>query len=609
MSNEPDTHERWKELCKEVRKSARHDKREYVVKKCEELEKHEGNAKFVFATVKEVTRKFSAKLNVVNDENGNPLSNKEEISSRWYRYCNTLYGGDDWNDGNYYSSETEIEPEPLRSEVVAAMKELKTSKAAGVDGIPAELIKCLGEEGVSMMWQMCKKIWKTGKWSTDWRRAVFVTLPKKGNLKECSNHRTISLISHASKVLLKIINGRMKNKIKEEVSVMQAGFRAGRGTRDHILNLKNIMEKYRDHKLPLYLCFIDYSKAFDCVEHRALWSVMEELGFPKHIIKLISNLYEDQESAVRLGDNSITDWFKIGKGVRQGCILSPNLFSIYTERIMRKALDGFDGGIVVGGRNYTDLRYADDTVLMASDRTEMERLFEAVRDASAELGLRLNVKKTKMMVIGGSTDPFYSNGEEIEQVEEFVYLGSRVVRSSKSLPEVKRRLAIARDTVSKLTPIWRCPQIPKRLKLRLLQATAFAIASYGSEAWALTRKDEERVRAFEMWCYRRLLRVKWMDKKRNREVLDELGVTAPVLMSQIRRRRLQYYGHIARGGSLENDIAEGMVPGKRSRGRPAVKWSDDLRMTVADGSFANAKRLTGDRVEWRNIMTTATRPG
>ena len=91
------------------------------------------------------------------------------------------------------------------------MKELKTSKAAGVDGIPAELIKCLDEKGVSIMWQMCKKIWKTGKWPTDCRRAVFVTLPKKGNLKECSNHRTISLISHASKVLLKIINGRMKN--------------------------------------------------------------------------------------------------------------------------------------------------------------------------------------------------------------------------------------------------------------------------------------------------------------------------------------------------------------------------------------------------------------
>ena len=107
---------------------------------------------------------------------------------------------------------------------------------------------------------------------------------------------------------------------------MQAGFRAGRGTRGHILNLKYIMKQYRDHKWPLYVWFIDYSKAFDCVEHRALWSVMEELGSPKHIIKLISNLYEDQESAVRLGDNSITDWFKIGKGVCQVCILSPNLF-------------------------------------------------------------------------------------------------------------------------------------------------------------------------------------------------------------------------------------------------------------------------------------------
>ena len=170
------------------------------------------------------------------------------------------------------------------------------------------------------MWRLCCIIWKKKKWPRDWCRAVFIPLPKKGNLKECANHRTISLICHASKVLLKIIIKRMKNKLEQEIYDEQARFCEGRETRDQIVNIRNVIEKCREHRLPLYMCFIDYSKAFNCVSHPQMWETMKKLGFPSHLVDLISRLYEDQESAVRTSSGD-TDWFKIGRGLRQGYVI------------------------------------------------------------------------------------------------------------------------------------------------------------------------------------------------------------------------------------------------------------------------------------------------
>ena len=175
---------------------------------------------------------------------------------------------------------------------------------------------------------------KSCEWPVTWKRSIYIPLPKKGDLKLCSNYRTIALISHASKILLKIIQRRLAKKLDEEINIVQAGFRPNRGTRDHIFNIRNIIEKCREYNKDLYACFIDYSKAFDCVEHRKMWNIMLEMGFSRHLVRLIESLYENQEAAVRV-DGEDSEWFSVGKGVRQGCILSPYLFNIYAENIMR----------------------------------------------------------------------------------------------------------------------------------------------------------------------------------------------------------------------------------------------------------------------------------
>ena len=179
-----------------------------------------------------------------------------------------------------------------------------------------------------------KQIWKNQQWSRDWKRSVFIPIPKKGNTKECSNYRTIALISHASKVMVKILQARLQQYVNHELPDVQAGFRKGRGTRDQIVNIRWIIKKVKEFQKYVCFCFIDYAKTFDCVDHHKLWKILKEMGIPDHLTCLLRNLYADQEATVRTGHGT-TNWFQIGKGVRQGCILSPCLFNLYAEYIMR----------------------------------------------------------------------------------------------------------------------------------------------------------------------------------------------------------------------------------------------------------------------------------
>ena len=229
---------------------------------------------------------------------------------------------------------TNLVPDILECEVKWALESFTTNKASGGDGIPVELLQILKDDAVKVLHSICQQIRKIQQWPQDWKRSVFIPIPKKSNSKECSNYRTIALISHASKVMLKILQARLQQYINRELLVVQAGFRKGRGTRDQIANICRIIEKAREFQKNIYFCFIDYAKAFDCVDHKKLWKILIEMGIPDHLICLLRNLYAGQEAIVRTG-HGITDWFQIGKGVHQGCILSPSLFNLYAKYIMR----------------------------------------------------------------------------------------------------------------------------------------------------------------------------------------------------------------------------------------------------------------------------------
>ena len=198
--------------------------------------------------------------------------------------------------------------------------------------------------------------WKTRQWPQDWKCSVFISIPKKGNDKESSNYCTIALISHTSKVMLKILQARLQQYVNCELPDAQVRFRKGRGTRDQIAHILWIMKKAKEFQKNIYFCFIDYAKAFDHVDHNKLWKILKKMGIPDHLTSLLRNLYTGQEATVRTGDGT-TDWFQVGKGVRQGCILSPCLFNLHAEYIMRNAgLEEAQAGIRIAGRNINNLR-------------------------------------------------------------------------------------------------------------------------------------------------------------------------------------------------------------------------------------------------------------
>ena len=191
--------------------------------------------------------------------------------------------------------------------------------------------------------------------------------------------------------------------MNQELPDVQAGFRKGRGIRDQIANICWIIEKAREFQKNMYICFIDYVKAFDCMDHNKLWNILKEMGISDRLTCLLRNLYAGQEATVRTRHGT-RDWFQIGKGVHQGCILSPCLFNFYAEYIMRNAgLDEAPAGIKIAGRNINNLRYVNDTTLMSQSKEELKSLLMKVKEEREKTGLKLNIQKTKIMASGPMT--------------------------------------------------------------------------------------------------------------------------------------------------------------------------------------------------------------
>ena len=202
---------------------------------------------------------------------------------------------------------------------------------------------------------------------------------------------------------------------------VQAGFRKGRETRDQIANIHWIIEKTREFQKNIYFYFIDYTKAFDCVDHNKLWKILKEMGIPDHLTCLLRNLYAGQEAIVRT-EHGTTDWFQIGREVHQGCILSPCLFNLYAEYIMRNTgLDEAQARIKIAWRNINNLRYADDTTLMAESKEKLKSFLMKVKEESEKVGLKLNIQKTKIMT-SGPIISWQIDGKTMETVKYFIYL-------------------------------------------------------------------------------------------------------------------------------------------------------------------------------------------
>ena len=223
------------------------------------------------------------------------------------------------------------------------------------------------------------------------------------------------------------------------------------------------------------------------------------MGTPDHLTCLLRNLFAGQEATVRTGHGT-TDWLQMGKGVRQGCILSPCLFNLNAEYIMRNTgLDEAQAGIKIARRKINNLRYADDTTLMAESEEELKSFLMKVKEESEKVGLKLNIQKTEIMTSGPITS-WQIDGETVETVTDFILGGYKITADGDCSHEIKRHLLLGRKVMTNLDNILKSRVIILPTKVCLVKAMVFSVVMYGCESWTIKKAERQTIDGFELWC-------------------------------------------------------------------------------------------------------------
>ena len=425
-----------------------------------------------------------------------------------------------------------------------------------------------------------------------------ITFPKTGNLQLCQNYHTISLISHPSKVMLKILLNGLKPQAEEIIKEELAGFRAGRGTIEQIFNLRILCEKYLQHQQSLYHVFVDFKKAFNRAWHTTLWATMRLYNINENLIRTMECLYNKATSAV-YHDNNTEEWFRTIIGVHQGCLLSPTLFNIFLERIVADALEDHEGTVSIGGRIITNLRFADDIDGLAEEEQALVKLVNHLEEASKAYGMQISAEKTQLMTNntnGISTDITIDN-KKLETVCSFKYLGA-IVSNEGSKPEVLSRIAQTTAAVTKPKVIWNGKNIAISFKIRLMHSLAMSIFLYAGEMWTITADIERRIQALKMRCFHKLF---------SEEVKARIGNAIEPYedLTSVKRRKLKRYGHVTWSSELAKTILQGTVQGGRQRGRQRKWWEDSITdWTGLEWNILLQKAK--NREEWRKLVVKST---
>ena len=593
---------RYDQLNKEIKKLCKEEKEKWYNSKCEEIEKNLklNGTKKMHQEIKEMvgsSKKKSSSGGCIKDKNGKMLFEKDQVLERWAEYVGDLFAD---TRPPLPAPSNDDGPPILRCEVEKALKNAQLGKAPGDDGVTTEMLKLLESFGIEKLADLFNEIYSTGIFPEELLMSVYITLPKQPRATDCANFRTISLMPHALKIFLKIIQARIGNKIDSEVGPTQFGFRPGSGTREAIFSFNILAQKFIEVDQEIYTCFIDYSKAFDKVHHSQLIECLEKVGVDGRDIRIIANLYWHQKAAIRI-NNELSPFTSIQRGVRQGCVLSPYLFNIYTEFIFRQSNEL--PGITIHGLNINNLRYADDTALIADDKDKLQDIVTMVQKESSKAGLEMNVKKTKTMLIARDVEnkkvEVKVNDEILQQVNKFIYLGTEIREDIKTDKEIERRSNIAKEKFCSMSKVLTTKRLKLKTKLNILKCYIYSIFTYGCEAWTLSKASENKIEVFEMWCLRQMSNIKWKDRVTNEKVLEKLQ-TSRQLLKNIQKRKLRYFGHIKRKNNLLTTSMEGKVQGRRPRGRPRNNWIGDVKEWTGLPASDCARRAV-DRDLWASI--------
>ncbi|XP_073820509.1 uncharacterized protein [Musca autumnalis] len=607
--------QQYTEAEKQVKQFAKEDKNNFIngVAADAEIFARRNNLRGVYTAIKQITNKMP-NIPPLKDKNGLPLTTIEHQLTRWTEFYKDA---DDNSTVQYQPTEQSrnspphninVAP-PTNEEISSAISKLKSHKAAGPDNLPPELFKYAADVLTPILQPIVSEAWSTNNIPSKWKEGVIITIPKKGDLSSCGNWRGITLLNTIQKVLAFIILDRITPVLNPQLRREQNGFRPQRSCSDHINTLRIVVEQSVEFRSPLYLLFVDFERAFDNLNRDAIWDTLTEYGLPNKIIDIIRELYTNAECSVRFKQKTSPN-FTIRNGVRQGCVLSPLLFILVLDNVLRKTNSEIEDGIQWRPHEkLSDLDYADDICFMshsiAGTRAKLEQLLQNAKT----IGLKINMKKTKLMRLETqNTSPLIvmvdSTPTVVDDVDSFCYLGSIITKDGGADTDVQSRINKARIAFHNMRKIWSSRNISRSTKLRLFNTSIKPILLYGCETWKVTKTINQALQVFINKCLRRICNIFWPTIISNADLL-QLTSSEPI-EREIKRRKWRWIGHTLRKDDTDlNKMAFEWNPqGTRRRGRPKMTWIRTIQAESKNfGTWPEIRRIAQDRQRWNELVS------
>ena len=573
----------------------------------------------------------------LKSKTGEVITEPNKQMERWAEHYSELYSKETIVSDSAVKSTTqmpimdELDTPPTIEELKKAIESLSCDKAPGNDGIPPEIIKASKDSSlIQHLHELLLMCWEEGSVPQDMRDAKIVTLYKnKGDRSDCNNYRGISLLSITGKAFARVVLNRLQKLAERVYPESQCGFRSARSTIDMVFSVRQLQEKCREQRRPLYLAFIDLTKAFDLVSRSGLFSLLQKVGCPPKLLGMITSFHDNMKGTVQYNGSS-SDSFPISNGVKQGCVLAPTLFGIFFSLLLHHAFGSSEDGIYLHTRSdgnlfnlsrlkakskvrsvlIRELLFADDAALAAHSEETLQRLITSFADACKEFGLCISLKKTEVMGQDVSKVPEITIGDHTLGVTEtFTYLGSKISSNLSLDAELNARIGKASATMAKLSKrVWENKKLTISTKVKVYHACVLSTLLYGSEAWTLYSSHERKLNTFHMRCLRRLLGITWQDRIRNEDVLKRAGTWS--MQCILTQRRLRWLGHVCRmdDGRIPKDLLFGeLATGTRPTGRPNLRFKDTCKRDLRDCGInpADLQSASSNRSSWR----IATRVG
>ena len=564
------------------------------------------------------------------------ITDQEHILKRWAEFFESLFNQpadfDDtvlseipqWIDTDH------LDRPPTVEEVLRAVMQMSSNKSPGADLIPPENYKEGGKKLMQRLTELFLNIWDKESVPQDFKDALLVHIFKrKGDRTCCDNHRGISLLSTAGKILARVLLNRLSAHVNlhEVLPESQCGFRAGRGTTDMTFSARQIQEKCREQHQDLYMIFIDLTKAFDSVNREGLWKILRKIGCPQKFVNIIRSFHDGMMGCV-LDNGEASAPFRVPHGTKQGCVLAPLLFSVFFSMMLHVAFKDCDLGVPIQFRTdgsvfnlrrlqartkvfsavVRDLLFADDCALMAHSQESAQQLFDRLARAARRFGLTISMKKTEVMFQPSNRHtyaaPVIKAGvETLKVVDKFCYLGSILSADASIDDDISARLAKASAAYGRLRKrLWSDHGIKLATKVAVYKAVMLTTLLYGCESWTLYRRHIAKLDQFHLRCLRKIANIKWQDKVPNTSVLQRCkmsGIEAILMGSQLR-----WIGHVIRMDDRipKQVLYSQLAHGTRSCGGQYKRYKDTLKANLKACNIptADLEDRAMDRDGWRN---------